>query len=146
MERKEFIVSVWLPFVSFLIVSIMASLNFGSLNVNGCRGAEKRFALFNFLKWKKASIVFLQETHTDMSNQVQWLSEWKGKSFLSHGSNLSAGVAILISSDIQIQDSSAEEIIPGRMQIIDMKLYELYFSFINIYAPNDGVERVSFFF
>lgn len=77
---------------SFLIVSIMASLNFGSLNVNGCCGAEKRFALFDFLNWKKASVVFLQETHTDVDNQVLWLREWKGTAFLSHGSNVSAGV------------------------------------------------------
>lgn len=89
-RRIEFGFGCLLPF--FLIVSIMASLNFGSLNVNGCRGAEKRFALFDFLNWKKASVVFLQETHTDVDNQVQWLREWKGTAFLSHGSNVSAGV------------------------------------------------------
>ena len=105
----------------------------------------KKGVLFYFIfNWKKKGIVFLQETHTDLNNQVQWQSEWKGKSFLSLGSNVSAGVAVLISSDIQIQDSRAEEIIPGRMQIIEFKLYELFFSLINIYAPNDGVERVPF--
>ena len=100
-------------------------------------GAEKRCALFDFFNWKKSGIVFLQETHTDLNNQVQFQSEkWKGKSFLSHGSNVSAGVAVLISSDIQIQDSRAEEIIPGRMQIIEFKLYELFVSLINIYASS----------
>ncbi len=94
---------------------------------------------------KKASVVFLQETHTDMDNQAQWLNEWKGQAFFSHGSNVSAGVAVLISSDLQIQDNKATEIIPGRMQILDIKLYELWFSFINVYAPNGGVERISFF-
>lgn len=123
----------------------MTSLNFGSLNVNGCRSAEKRTALFDFVGLKKASVVFLQETHTDMDNQAQWLNEWKGQAFFSHGSNVSAGVAVLISSDLQIQDNKATEIIPGRMQILDIKLYELWFSFINVYAPNGGVERISFF-
>lgn len=76
---------------------------------------------------------------------MQWISEWKGTAFLSHGSNVSAGVAVLFSPDLQIKDSRVEEIIPGRTQLFDIKLYELSFSLINNYAPNDGVERVSFF-
>ncbi len=43
---------------------------------------------------KSAGVVFLQETHTDVNNQIQWLSEWKGQAILSHGSSVSAGVAI----------------------------------------------------
>ncbi len=41
---------------------------------------------------KSAGVVFLQETHTDVNNQIQWLSEWKGQAILSHGSSVSAGV------------------------------------------------------
>ncbi len=42
-------------------------------------------------------MIFLQETHKDIYNQAEWLNEWKGQRFLSHGSSVSAGVAILIS-------------------------------------------------
>lgn len=123
----------------------MTSLNFGSLNINGCRSAEKRTALFDLIVLKKANIVFLQETHTDGNNQAQWMSEWRGQSFFSHGSNVSAGVAFLISGDLQIQDHKVTEIIPGRMQMLEFKLFELFFSLINVYAPNVGIERVNFF-
>ncbi len=75
----------------------MTSLQIGSLNVNGCRNKEKESGLIKFLAFKKASVIFLQETHTDIYNQAEWLKEWKGQRFLSHGSNVSAGVAILIS-------------------------------------------------
>lgn len=85
------------------------------MNINGCRGAEKLFALFDFFSWKKASVVFLQETHTHI-----WTIRCNGS--VSHDSNVSAGVEVLISSDLQIQDSRAEEIIPGRMQIIEFTL------------------------
>ncbi len=38
------------------------------------------------------------------------------------------------------------EIIPGRMQRVDTILQKVSFSFINVYAPNIGCERVFFFF
>lgn len=47
-----------------------------------------------------------------------------------------------MSGKVKLSFTRAEEIIPGRMQMIDIKLNELSFSLINIYAPNDGVERV----
>lgn len=68
---------------------------------NGCHNKEKRSALFTFLAFKKSSVIFLQETHTDVFNQAEWLSEWKGQVFLSHGSSVSAGVAVLISGSVQ---------------------------------------------
>lgn len=61
-------------YVCFLFL-FMTSLRFGSLNINGCCDAVKRFSLFEYIMIKRASIVFLQETHTDSNNQVQWLSE-----------------------------------------------------------------------
>lgn len=40
-------------------------------------------------------VVFLQETHSDDKNAVEWLKEWNGLSFLSHNTSLSGGVCIL---------------------------------------------------
>ncbi len=65
---------------------------------------KKRTALFDFVGLKIASVVFLQET-LKYSCKAQWLNEWKGQAFFSHGSNVSAGVAVHISSDLQIQDN-----------------------------------------
>lgn len=88
--------SVFFP----LFIYHMTSLNIGTFNINGCRGTAKRAALFDYLILKKADIVLLQETHTDVQSQTHWARDWKGNASLSHGTNLSAGVAILFSSRI----------------------------------------------
>jgi len=107
MIRKYWI----LYFFSFLIQ--MVSLNIGSLNINGCRDTKKRNTLFKYLHLKKADVIMLQETHTDVCNEADWINEWSGSISLSHGTNLSAGVAFLISKRVK-NDPDFLEIIPGR--------------------------------
>ncbi len=60
------------------IILFMAFINIGSFNINGCRDTTKRLAMFNYLKLKKADIILLQETHSDLQNQIQWNCDWKG--------------------------------------------------------------------
>lgn len=131
--------------ISFFSSSIMAPLCFGSLNINGRRDAVKRSSLFDYIIMKNGSVVFLQETHTDLSNQTQWQSEWIGKVVLSHGSSSSAGVAILFGSEFKEQNVSVFDLLPGRMQRVDVTLHGLNFSLFNVYAPNIGTERTLFF-
>ncbi len=121
----------------------MTTLNIGTFNVNGCRCTRKRAALFDYLRLKQADVILLQETHTDQQNQAQWYGDWKGSVVLSHGTNLSAGVAILFSPRVSIQPDVVE-IIPGRILRVDMVFGNTNFSFINVYAPNVGQERISF--
>lgn len=128
----------------FCILFAMTTLNIATFNVNGCRSTKKRVALFDYLRLKKADVIFLQETHTDQQNQAQWHSGWKGNVLLSHSTNLSAGVAFLFSPYVSMQSNSIE-IIPGRILRADIVIGDAYFSFINIYAPTVGHDRVSFF-
>jgi hypothetical protein len=51
--------------------------------------------LGEYAKQKKVQVLFLQETHSDVVNEVDWGLWWKGASVLSHGTNFSAGVAVL---------------------------------------------------
>lgn len=67
----------------------------GSLNINGGRDRSKRAMVAEIIKLKNINITYLQETHTDCDNEVEWRRWWDGKCFISHGSNISAGVAIL---------------------------------------------------
>ncbi|KAG1927643.1 hypothetical protein F2P79_024093 [Pimephales promelas] len=60
------------------------------------------------------------ETHTDENNQIQWQSEWKGQAILSHGSNVSAGVAILLTHEYKEQPVNVLEIISGRLLRVDI--------------------------
>lgn len=84
----------------------MAPLRLSSLNINGCHDAMKRASLFDYIVMKSAGVVFLQETHTNENNQIQWLTEWKGQAILSHGSNVSAGEAILLTPEYREQPVS----------------------------------------
>ena len=89
--------------------------------------------------------MFLQETHSDVSNETDWHLWWKGGCFLSHGSNLSAGVAILLSPGLEAGVLRKEEVVKGCLLIVHMKVNGVVYAFLNIYAPNIGSERVFFF-
>lgn len=121
----------------------MVSFNIGSLNINGCRDVRKRSTLFKYLQLKKADVILLQETHTDACNETDWINEWEGSIGLSHGTNLSAGVAFLFSKRVK-DNPVILEIIPGRLLRADIVIGNNSFSFYNIYAPNIGSERCDF--
>lgn len=74
----------------------METLRVGSLNINGARDAGKMSVLGEYVKQKKVQVLFLQETHSDVLNEVDWGLWWKGASVLSHGTNVSAGVADIL--------------------------------------------------
>lgn len=78
-----------------LLYFLMGVLRVGSLNVNGLRDKVKNDALLELIKLKNINVILLQETHSDYRNEVDWGLWWEGESCLSHGSNTSAGVAIL---------------------------------------------------
>lgn len=123
----------------------MEKIILGSFNVNGCRDFNKRAQLFDFLNSKHSNVILLQETHSDSSNQSHWQSEWRGDCILSHGSNFSAGVAVLFSPGFGAEILSIEEIIQGWLLKVQIKHAGIFIDFINIYAPNVGEERILFF-
>lgn len=62
----------------FLISSfLMEVLKIGSLNINGTRDQGKRGLLMEYLKDKKVKVILLQETHTDVYNDVDWGLWWR---------------------------------------------------------------------
>ena len=67
-----------------------------SLNVRGINNFHKRRALFTWCRKRKADVIFLQETHSKVESEKQWMNERVGKIFYSHGSQNSCGVAVLI--------------------------------------------------
>lgn len=75
----------------------MSHFKVGTLNLNGARDVRKRSTLYELVKLKNIDVMFLQETHSDVCNEVDWKREWGGEFVLSHGSSNSGGVAILFS-------------------------------------------------
>ncbi len=130
----------------FLSLFIMETLRVGSLNINGLREEKKRNLLLEFIRIKYLSIVFfLQETHSTVSNEVDWGLWWEGERVLSHGTNLSAGVAVLFSPALKVNILSKTEIEPGRLVAVRAEIRNLSFLFVNIYAPNSGADRLQLF-
>lgn len=78
----------------FLPVFFMEVLRVGSLNINGGRDGCKRALVFETIEQKKLNVIFLQETHSDIANELEWGLWWKGQYILSHKTNVSAGLAI----------------------------------------------------
>lgn len=116
-----------------------------SLNINGGRDAQKRALVAEVIKQKGLDVVFLQETHSDSMNEIDWGLWWGGQYVLSHGTNFSAGVAILFSSTVNANIISSTEVVQGRVLMVKAKIEEFIFNFINVYAPNQGSEREGLF-
>ncbi len=89
-------------------------------------------------------MVFLQETHSTLDNEVDWNKEWDGEVCLSHKSNNSGGVGILFSKDFIPISFDIEEIIKGRLLKIQACFENVKLIVINVYAPTVGTERVIF--
>ena len=61
-------------------------IHIASLNVNGCRKSSKRAQLFGLIEQKSINIAFIQETHSDCTNESERQNEWRGIRVFCHGS------------------------------------------------------------
>lgn len=66
-----------------------------------------------------------------MCNEVDWRLWWGNECALTHSTNLSAGVAILLE--------------PGQLLAVRADIDGLMFVFVNIYAPNNASDRINTF-
>ena len=117
-----------------------------SLNVRGIRDLSKRKAILSWIKKQKADITFLQETYSTPEIADNWQLQYKGKMFLSHGSNHSKGAAILVSSKLDFEAKSVIYNPDGRYVLIDAMIQDSPCLLLNIYVPNDTSEQCTFFF
>ena len=72
-------------------------------------------------------------------------SEWGGEVFFSHGTNHSKGTMILINPKIKCKVEKKICDKNGRYIILDIALADTQIVHVNIYAPNDVNQQVSFF-
>ena len=113
-----------------------------SLNVNGLRSKTKRKAVFNLFKQKKYDIICLQETYITESVKDEWMNEWKGEFIYQAGTSRSCGEIILFSekvSDISVVAST------NRFLAASFKVKNRQSVVINVYAPNNKMDKESFF-
>lgn len=113
-------------------------LNFASFNCAGIRDNIKRRAIFNFLKFKNYSVIFLQETHSSVDCISLWEKEWGSSCFFCHGTNNSRGTAILLSKSLKCKIHDIILDPNGRYIIIQMIIGEYVLGLASIYANVQG--------
>ncbi len=92
----------------------MERLQIGCLNINGGWDRDKRGMVAELSRTKSIDVLLLQETRSSVDNEADWGVGWAGQVFLSHGTNLSAGVAILFSQRLQPTNVSLCNVEQGR--------------------------------
>ena len=120
------------------------TLTIVSYNVRGIRDVKKRQGIFNYVR--NHDVVFLQETHCHFKQEeYRWSKEWGGLSLWSRGSSNSKGVTILFNKNkhFNIIESICDP--NGRYISCKVKLDENVYNLVNVYAPNQEYERVTFF-
>ena len=124
----------------------MAGLTLVSCNINGINCAKKRNAVFEWFSRARYDIIFLQETHCCLERQERlWSQEWGGMSLWSKGTNRSRGVAVLFKRNVKFDISNVSLDTDGRYIVFDISVDKSKYHLVNIYAPNNGSERIKFF-
>ena len=110
--------------------------------MNGLRNAKKRQNIFNWFNKQNVDLVMIQETHCENEqSQNEWKTDWKGKSFWSHGTNLSKGVAFLIHEQATFKVIDYEVFVTGRLISLKVEINDQKLQILNIYAPNNSSDR-----
>ena len=91
------------------IMSYLYTISIASINVNGLRDNTKRETILDYFIRKEIHIILLQETHSEQYDKSVWRKQWPGEIHFSHGSRLSRGVALLISSKSGLSTSKTEK-------------------------------------
>jgi len=116
-----------------------------SVNIRGLNKSLKRRTVFRWLHHQNCSLVFLQETYSSKECEDIWQAAWGGEVFFSHGTNQSKGIMILINPKIECKVEKKIFDKNGRYIILDIALVDTRVALVNIYAPNDVNQQVSFF-
>ena len=116
-----------------------------SPNVTGINNFHKRRAIFTWCRKRKADVIFLQETHSKEESEKQWMNEWGGKIYYSHGSPNSCRVAVLITNGFNctIQNTIIDP--SGHFIALKVDVEDKVNVLINIYAPNKDKVTCKFF-
>ena len=108
-----------------------------SLNADGLGDKIKRQAVFDKLKRKtKSGIFLLQETHTTPMVEKKWTDQWGNRNIIfGHGKSNSKGVAILFSNNLSYEVKKEFIDTEGRFIIVDIQIDKKIYTIANMYAP-----------
>ena len=116
------------------------SFSFLSLNVRGLKNSVKRKAIFLFCKEERANCIFFEETHSELTDERFWKTQWGDEIFFAHGTCHSAGVAILLNRlPGSVIDHKADK--DGHWVMIVVDANEKRYIVLCIYGYNNKVDN-----
>lgn len=117
----------------------MADLNIASFNVQGFNVPEKRAQILHHLHKRKAHVVCLQETHFKSGHAPLTANRYFPTWFCANNpDSRSKGVAIALHKSLTHQVTNVIIDPQARYIILTLLIGGRTFTFINVYAPNQG--------
>jgi hypothetical protein len=77
--------------------------------------------------------------------EKRWSLEWDGQCIWSRGTNKSRGVAVLFNRNLVFNFQNVLCDHHGRYISFDLYMNEHKYRLMNVYSPNEGTDRLSFF-
>ena len=111
-------------------------IKLATLNCQGLGGKEKRKDVLNFLKQKKYSIYFVQDTHFTEKEEKYIRTQWGYECFFSSFNSQSRGVALFINNNFEFKMNRIKRDREGNKIILDITIMGKRITLINIYGPN----------
>ncbi|CAM2102752.1 unnamed protein product [Caretta caretta] len=91
------------------------------------------------------SMIFLQETHTDLTAEDSWRLEWGDTVYFSHSTIRQAGVMTLFAPDLWPKVLGVTEAVQGCLLHLRVHIEGLMVNLVNVYAPTSGPEQLQFY-
>ena len=124
----------------------MDQLNIISVNARGLNSDDKRLKLYDWLKIINCDVAFIQETHFVESKKDIYNRNWDGIIVNSYSdSQFSRDVSVLFKKKLDIDIIDKHTSFDGRIIVLNLKINEKCFTFLNVYAPNDEKTKHTFF-
>jgi exonuclease III len=115
----------------------MDNFKIASANVQGLGNFQKRKDVFQFLRQKKFSVYFLQDTHFVAKNEKQIRAEWGYECFFASYTSQSRGVAILFNNNFDFKVTKMVKDENGNYLIVVIKTMDREIALVNVYGPNN---------
>lgn len=130
-----------------LLTSMLATLTVTTVNVRSIQDHKKRADVFSHISSLKSDIICIQECNLPhQQHYTELQQEWRFGGSVWSGSNIARadGVAILLRNpNIKIISTSTP--VPGRLITATLKVNNSIVKIINVYAPTNQQERLTFF-
>ena len=112
-----------------------------TLNVNGLNAPIKRHRLANWIKKQNPLVCCIQKTHLTCKDTQRLKIKKCRKIYQANGEQKTAGVAILISNQIDFKATKIKRDKEGHYIMVKGPIQQEKLTILNIYGPNTGAPR-----